>query len=79
MKTIVIAKVEQEIFLRPGASPRFRDTALAAVWLNEGTDEDLKKATAYATKDGWQVLTFPCSEPDPLGRARKQVLRKKAN
>jgi hypothetical protein len=46
----------------------------AAVWLNRGTDEDVRKATAYARREGYSVFTFPLSEPDPLRRARERVL-----
>lgn len=66
--------------------PAFRPekTALACVWLNLGTDEDLAKAHAYAERENAkrsagegpiQVYTFPTSEPDPLGRSKQKVLR----
>jgi hypothetical protein len=62
-----------------GERPRFVDAtkAHAAMWTNDGTDEDLGKASAYAKKeypDRGRVFCYPPSEHDPLSRARKEIL-----
>lgn len=85
-QTIVLAKVEMTGLEPTGAMERFDGVnyrpqmrvaprAAALVWLNEGTDADLAKAKAYATTEGYEVLTFPTTEEDPLGLARAAVLK----
>lgn len=49
------------------------------MWLNSGTEADVKKATDYATKEKDHkvlVFTYPKSERDPLGRAKKDVMKR---
>lgn len=48
----------------------------ACVWLNQGTDDDLAKARAYARSEGYTVYTFKADTRDPLARARRQIKRK---
>lgn len=45
----------------------------AAMWLRDGDEGDLERAKAYAATEGYQVLTYPESEADPLGNAREYV------
>jgi hypothetical protein len=48
----------------------------AAVWLNRATPADVEKARVFAAQEeGRRVFCYPTSERDPLGRARKEVLR----
>lgn len=54
------------------------DVAKAAMWLNSGTEDDLEKAKKYAAKQtDYQivVMTYPTKERDPLGHAKKDVLK----
>ena len=51
--------------------------AKAAMWLNEGTSEDVENAKNYAKKDGRMVFVFPASETDPLNKARALALAAK--
>lgn len=44
------------------------------MWLNEGTNEDKKKADIYAKREGYTVFCY-YDEDDPLARARKEVLK----
>ena len=48
----------------------------AVMWKNRGSDADLVKARSYASEQGpgHHVFTYPTSERDPLGRAKKDVL-----
>ena len=47
--------------------------AKAALWLNEGTADDVASAERYAAREGYRVFTFPMSEPDARGAAEKLV------
>ena len=48
----------------------------SAMWKNQGTDADVEKARAYAaTQDGYRVFVYPATEPTPLARARRDVLK----
>jgi hypothetical protein len=52
----------------------------ACIWLNCGTEEDVQKAKSYAagriTSQGYPgaVFTYSETEPDPLGRAKVDIL-----
>lgn len=48
--------------------------AEAVVWLTEGTADDIVNARNYRLEQHWQVFAYPTTEPDPLGRARKEVM-----
>jgi hypothetical protein len=62
---------------------------LAVMWARHGTEADVEKAKAHAAKEqsaadhdplyatgtGYRVFVYPLSEKDPLGRARREVLR----
>lgn len=64
----------------------------SAMWLNRGSAEDLAKACAYATKEQervaresdsigtsrsvYDVFVYPIGTKDPLGKARKDILKK---
>lgn len=51
--------------------------ARACVWLRGGSAKDVAKARAYLDEErpNGQVLCYPLSERDPLGRARAEALR----
>ena len=81
---IVIARLDEETVISElgqidiGRPHKFKSVPkpLAAMWLSEGGNEtDLEKCRAYVLKinDGWQVFTYPQTENDPLGRAKKDV------
>jgi len=64
-----------------GERPELRAVTVgrAAMWLNRATPADVAKARDYAergTGDGTPmvVFTYPVTEKDPLGRARREVL-----
>lgn len=60
-----------------GRSAKFtaRPIGKAAMWLRRGTPADLEKARAYcATEPGRRAYSYPISERDPLGRARREVI-----
>lgn len=81
---IVIAWAEKtKLVTAPGFVTRdanlFPATALdwearAAMWMTEGTADDLAKAEAFARREGHEVYTFPNDETDPLERARQQAI-----
>jgi hypothetical protein len=87
--TVVVAWTEDEQKIAPnqkawrhdlGERPKFVDVekAHAAVWINRGTQADLAKAHAYIQKTypaTGHVFTYPVTEKDPLGRARRDILR----
>jgi len=87
MKTIVLARTDMtglrdtgQLERRDGVNwfPKFEPCpkASALVWLNEGTEADEAQARDFAQREGYSVLIFPTSEPDPLGKARAAVLAK---
>jgi len=49
-------------------------TAKACMWKRRGNAADLYKATEYALKNGFELFTFPMTEKDPLGAAKRLVL-----
>ena len=80
---IVLARTEEDYeVVRPGqsdigipAKTRVVLVPKALMWLRKGTSADVAKAEAHAKSEGWRVFTYPTSEKDPLGRAKKDVLR----
>ncbi len=46
----------------------------ACVWLLKGGPDDIVNAQAHADSEGWHVFTFPPTERDPLGAAKRAVL-----
>jgi dienelactone hydrolase len=44
------------------------------VWLNNGTDEDLKRANEYAAKEGYMVLAFDVSDKQWQEKARAAAI-----
>lgn len=81
--SIVLAKLKEDWkVIRPGQPDigirPVLETILVPVslmWLNEGTEADVKKAMEYASKEGYRVFTYPVGESDPLGRAKRDVLQ----
>jgi len=49
---------------------------VAVRWLQSGGTADIQAAQKYAADNGYQVFTYLTSEPDPLGRARNDVMKK---
>lgn len=87
-KCIVIAWTDEGWILDPAAPMARRDlgerpkmkavqVAHAAVWLNEGGKADAEKAKAHMAREypEGRVFLFPVDEPDPLGRAKREVLK----
>lgn len=80
---IVLARTEEDYeVVRPGqsdigipAKTRVVLVPKALIWLRKGTAADVAKAEAHARSEGWRVFTYPTGERDPLGRAKKDVLR----
>lgn len=60
-----------------GERPILRDVKVphAVMWLRRGGPTDIEKAETYARQEGYRVFTYPTSERDPLGRAKRDVLR----
>jgi hypothetical protein len=63
-----------------GERPKLREVKVpkAVMWANKGTSEDVEKAKAWARKETDHevaVLVYPTSEPDPMGRAKRDVLK----
>lgn len=67
--TIVLARLVDHPFPRIKAKQ-----AQALVWLNNATDTDVPAARAYAEREGYILLIYAPSEPDPLARARSYML-----
>lgn len=84
MKTIVLVWTEEDFRVTKerrtdlGERPEIEvfQAPKACVWLNAGTDEDLEKAKAHADTLGWQVVTFPTTEPNPIGAAKKWMKKR---
>ncbi len=65
---------------------RIERVAVACMWLNVGTEKDVEKARAYCASASSRVTTdpdatrhafvYPTTEKDPLGRAKRDVLKK---
>jgi hypothetical protein len=80
---IVIAWTTEEVeFVRArrtdlGERPETRmvKVAHAAMWLNSGTEDDLRKAREYASANGYRAFSYVTDERDPLGCAKADVLR----
>jgi hypothetical protein len=50
----------------------------AVIWLNEGTPEDRERAEAWRRSnldESGRVFCYPASESDPLGRAKREVMK----
>lgn len=50
----------------------------AAIWLNKGSNDDARKAQAYAetvTDQKTVVFVYPTNTKDPLGHAKRDVMR----
>ncbi len=47
----------------------------ALVWLNQGAPSDCEKAERFAKQEGYRVLLFETSEPNPLGKARAALAK----
>lgn len=91
LQTIVLAWPEEEselvragrVDLGERATFRTVIRGKAAMWLREGTAEDIAKATLQAKRPmssgggaaGQRVFLFPTTEPDPLGKARAAIER----
>jgi hypothetical protein len=63
-----------------GERPEMKEIKVpkAVVWLKSGDDADIEKAKAYASKETEYeiaVFTYPTSEKDPLGKAKREVLK----
>lgn len=50
----------------------------AMVWINDGGDEDVKRARAfvaeenpYSADENWRVFELPLSEDDPIGATKR--------
>lgn len=88
-RAIVVAWVVDEQEIAPGQKmwrhdlgerPKFVSVknAKAVMWANSGSVEDLAKARAYAEKHhhgSGAAFEYPVSEKDPLGRAKKDILK----
>lgn len=80
---IVLAKVEdayeveREGRVDIGERHKMRriDNAKALMWKSDGDLEDFDKAQAFTESEGYHVFTYDKSERDPLGRAKKDVLK----
>lgn len=48
---------------------------VAAVWMYDGTEQELARALEFVKEYGWHVFTYDESEEDPLGRAKIDVMR----
>jgi hypothetical protein len=82
--TIVLAKVEMTAIRATGRTrfdganyfPVFEPApeAKACVWLNKAKQSDIAKAETFAKTEGYTVFTYS-NERDPLGRAKKDVMK----
>ena len=48
--------------------------ARSVIWLREGTAADVERAMAYAAHPGYKVFVYPVDEPNPLERARHDMM-----
>jgi hypothetical protein len=82
--TIVLARVEQDqVIVRHGRIDLGErhtfapvDRPVAMIWLNAGDSADVERARAYASQNDYVVFTYPTTEPEPLMRARLDVMKK---
>ncbi len=73
-ETVRVPRGEARIDL--GERPPLEDLRVpkAVVWLLDGEESDRVKAEAHAqTIEGAEVFTFPVTEKDPIGRAKRLV------
>lgn len=84
MYTIVVARVEMTGIRKTGRQV-MRDRnwfpeieaapeAKTCIWLNAGTPDDVESARTFAAKEGYTVFTYPTDDPDPRGRASREVM-----
>lgn len=84
MLTIVLARVEQDqVVVKQGRIDLGErhtfasvDRPVAMIWLNAGDAADVERAQTYARQNDYVVFTYPTTEPEPLQRARLDVLKK---
>lgn len=81
--TIVLARIEiEQKIVRHGRIDLGERHALADVpvpvairWLQSGSKADIRAAEAYAAANGCKVFTYPTTEPNPLDRARDDIMK----
>ncbi len=84
---IVLARPDTDIVVTQegrrdlGERSKFREVpiARASVWYGPKSTESadpasVVKAREYASREGYEVFTYPSSERDPLGRAKRELL-----
>ena len=90
MKTIVLARIEMTGVRETGRLVRFdgynyrpetesTPEPNAMIWLNEGTESDEAKASAFAQREGYTVFTFSTCEREPLESAKKLMTLKSSS
>ncbi len=81
--TIVLARIETEQkIVKHGRIDLGERHTLADVqvpvairWLQSGSKADIRAAETYAAAKGYKVLTYPTTEPNPLDRARADIMK----
>ena len=48
---------------------------VAIRWLQSGSKADIRAAKTYAAANGYNVFTYPTTEPSPLDRARADIMK----
>jgi len=83
---IVVAWLDAEaVMVKPGKPEfgrppiwDFRPAPKAVMWLNEGGESDLEKASEYAQTLGGAAYSFPLDTPNPLDLARSSEMDRNA-
>ncbi len=81
--TIVLARIEieQKIVkhrrIDLGERHTLADVQVPVVirWLQSGGKADIRAAKTYAAANGYKVFTYPTTEPNPLDRARDDIMK----
>jgi hypothetical protein len=81
--TIVLGKLVTELEVTStdgydlGKRPKTREVKRpqTIMWLREGTYEDVLKAQAHAKSEDYKVFLYITSESDPLGQAKKELMK----
>lgn len=50
------------------------DVPVSCMWINDGNEDDAKKAESYAQANGYTVFRYN-GESDPLERARRDIAK----
>lgn len=76
-RIVTLGRFEKVEIFEPGLNFAIPDRVerlvpRALVWINDGGDEDVERAQAfaYSADENWRVFELPLSEDDPIGATK---------